>query len=194
MSRTWTIRRVDVLILLVTVAAVVVRNDREVSEVYNRDWVGAVASRWPPPARSVVGPTLRFGSDLMTALIVTTAGLGLAALRRPFVPSGSRWPERGMAAIAASGLAVGYCTIRVAVDVMADSASGYARLSDPHFLSNSLYFCEGFPRGSILGAWSLLALAGHWEVEADGLERLGRLLGWSWLASMALDLFRSALW
>ena len=51
MSRTGTIRPVDVLILLVAAvaaAAVVMRNDREVSDVFSRDWVEAVARRWPP--------------------------------------------------------------------------------------------------------------------------------------------------
>ncbi len=194
MRRTGTIRRVDVLMLLVAAAAVVMRNDREVSEVFSRDWVETVARRWPPPFRSVVGPTLRLGSDLMAALIVMTVGLGLTALRRPFVPAGQRWPGRGRAAIAVAGVAVGYGMIRVVLGAMADLTSGSLGISYPHFFSDSLSNCQGAPKGSILGAWSLLALAGRWESEADGLERLGRLLGWCWLASIAFDLFQSAVW
>lgn len=196
MSRTGTIRRVEILILILLIAAatVVMRNDREASEVFSRDWVEAVASRWPPPSRSVIGPTLRLGSDLVAALVVLTVGLGLAALRGPFVPAGKRWPGRGRAAIAAAGLAVGYGMIRVASSALTDLMSGYLVLSRPHFLHDSLRFCEAFPKGSIFGAWSLLALAGRWQSEADGLERLGRLLGWCWLASIAFDLFRAAVW
>lgn len=195
MREAGTARRVEVLMLLVAAAAVVMRNDREASEVFDRGWVEGVASHWPPSARSVVGPALRLGSDLIAGLVVMTVGLGLIALRGPFVPAGRRWPGRGRAAIAAAGLAVGYGLIRLASAAMPDLISGSLGLSNPRFLHDSLReYCEMAPKGAILGAWSVLALAGRWESEADGLERLGRLLGWSWLASIALDFFRAAVW
>ena len=80
-----------------------------------------------------------------------------------------------------------------AVEAVADSASAYRGLFEPLFLSNTLRNCERAPKGSILGAWSLLILAGRWKSEASGLERLGRLLGWCWLSSFAFDVFQSAL-
>jgi hypothetical protein len=194
MSGTKAVRRLYVLILLIAVAAVVMRNDREVSEVYSRSLVEAVGSRWPPLVRSIVGPTLRLGSNLNAALIVMTVGLGFVVLREPFIPAGRRWPGRGVAAISVAGLAVVYGMIRVALDAMADPTSVYFGLSNPHFFSYAIHSGEGYSKNAVLGAWSLLILAGRWKSEADGLERLGRLLGWCWLTSIAFEFFQSALW
>ncbi len=194
MSLTRTLRRVDVLILLVAMAAIVMRNDREVSEVFTRDWAEAVARRWPLPYRSIVAPILRLKSDLMAALTVMTVGLGLAILRRPRVPAGKKWPGRGASAIAVGGLAVVYGIIPIALEAIADPTSRYFGLSNPHFLSDSLRSCQGGPGNSILGAWSLLALAGRWRSKEEGLGRLGCLLGWCWLASIAFDLSQSTIY
>jgi hypothetical protein len=194
MIRAGTWRRVDILILLVAASAVALRNDREVSEQFNQSWVDAVASRWPPAVRSIVGPGLRLDSGLLAFLTVVTVGLGLAALRKPFVPAGRRWPGRGRAAIAAASLAVGIGLINVAIDAIADPTSTWSGLANPRFFSYALRRCEGAPKDWVLGAWSLLALAGRWRSEADGFEQLGRWLGWCWLASLALDLLRWTVW
>jgi hypothetical protein len=194
MNRAGTWRRVDILILLVAASAVALRNDRDVSEQFNQSWVKAVASRWSPTIRPIIRPFLRLESGLLAFLTVVTAGLGLAALRRPFVPAGRRWPGRGRVAIAAASLAVGIGMINVAIDAIADPTSTWAGLANPRFFSYALRQCEGAPKDWVLGAWSLLALAGRWRSEADGFEQLGRWLGWCWLGSIMLDLLRSAVW
>ncbi len=187
-------RRVADLVLLVAVVAVVLRNDREIAEVYNPTWGEAVARRWPAAIRPWIAPTLRASSDLMAALVVLTLALGVAALRRPFIPPGRRWPGRGMAAIAVAGLAIVINLIGVALEAGVAPTSLYSGLYSPHFLSNSLANCQGGPKDAILGAWSVLALAGRWRSAEVGLGRLGRLLGWCWLASIAFDLFQAMLW
>ncbi len=193
MIRTGLARSLFLIILLGAVAAVVIHNDRGASDYFNRNMVESLEHRWCPLVRTVARPTLRVGSDFEAALIVITAGLGLAALRMPFRLSGKRWPGRGTAAIAASALGVGYGIARVAIDTLMDSTSGFLGLLNPRFLFDSVRFCAGFPKGTVLGAWSLLFLAGRWKSPADGLEWLGRGLGWSWIALIAFDLFRSAL-
>ena len=40
-----------------------------------------------------------------------------------------------------------------------------------------------YPPGMILGAWTLLALAGAWQTPGRGIDWLGRLVGWGWLVS-----------
>ena len=194
MNRARTIGQLGLLMLLAVAVAVVMRNDREVAERFDPTWVEGVARGWSPPFRAVIGPALRVGFDFGAGLVVMSAGLGLASLRRPFVPAGRNWPGRGVAAIAVSGLAVGFGAIQVASWAIEDPASTYFGLANPHFLSDSLRNGSGAVADMVLGAWMLLALAGRWRSEADNFERLGRVLGWCWLATFGFDLFRATFW
>ncbi len=194
MTRKGTIGGIGALMLLVAAVAVAMRNHREVSEVYSDDWVEGIVRGWPPSAWALLGTTFRIGSDFRAGLVVMTVGLGLATLRRPFVKPGRRWPGRGRAAIVSACLGVGNGVIHAASEAIADPTSTYYGLANLHFLSNTLSHCASIPPGAVLGAWSLLALAGRWGSNADGLERPGRVLGWCWLGSFAFELIRSALW
>ncbi len=190
------LRSLALIALLAAASAVVVLNDREASGIYQRDYGDAWRPRrWPTPARSLVGPVLRLGSDLTAALIVLSLGLGLGlvAHRRPTLPGHGRgWPGRGRAAIAVAALASANGLLRVALQAIADPTAAFGP-SYPRFLSHALGNCEFASKNAVFGAWALLILAGRWRSEADGLERLGRLLGWAWLASIAFDLLRAAL-
>ena len=188
-------RRVADLVLLVAAAAVALRNDREAAVDYSSSWAEAVFNRFPPGARFPLALALRVESDLMAALIVLTLGLGFTALRhRAFTLSSRRWLGRGMAAIAVASLAILFGLVGVLVEVMADPTSPDSGLSSPRFLYSSLRNCQNAPKNAVLGAWSVLALAGRWYSAEEGLGRLGLLVGWCWLASIAADLFRTMLW
>ena len=187
------LRRVDVLVVVVAVLAVVLRNDHEVAEVYEPGWGSFLVPRLPRSTISIVGTILRVHSDLMAGLIAMTVGLGLAALRRPWLPGRGRWPGRGMAAIAVGSLGVVKGSIDVALKTIQKPPATTSSRFDPHFLSDLLQSCHFTPANAIVGAWTLLVLAGRWRSSEAGFGRLGRVLGWCWLASILFDLCRAAL-
>ncbi len=191
MSRTAVVRVLYALVLLSVAEVIVVRNDRQAAEVYGKDWVGGLPHRWPAEHRWMAARALRLESDCGAALVVLTIGLGLAALRSPFVPPGRRWPGRGRAAIAAATLGLCYGILNVVSEVVADPASQWTGWANPRFLLQSLQSCRGSAPDAVLGAWALLALAGRWRSKEAGLGRLSRRLGWAWLALLAFDLVRA---
>ena len=185
------LRRVDVLVALVAVLAVMLRNDHEVAAGITRTWSPLLENRWSRPTITVVVAIIRLESDLMAALVVVTTGLGLAALRKPLLPGRERWPGRGMAAIVVGALAVLKGVMEKVVATMTKSVTPTSGRFDAHFFSDLLRNCQNMPPQAIMGAWLLLALAGRWRSTEDGFGRVGRWVGWCWLASILFDLWRS---
>ena len=188
------IRRVDFLVALVAVLAVTLRNDHEIAAEYTQNWGTFLESRWSRSTIAVVAVILRVESDLMAALVVVTIGLGLVAIRKPWRPGRGRWPGRGMAAILVGALAILPGVISVGLEVMTSPVSPTTSRFDARFLSNLFRNCQATPAHAILGAWLLLALAGRWRSSEGGFGRLGRWVGWCWLASIVFNLWRSTLW
>jgi hypothetical protein len=193
------LRLAGLLILIVAVAVIVIRNDRQVLEVYPPSapfprLAAVLIDRWVVPFQSMVQPYFRLRYDFVAALIVTTAGLGLASIRRPFVRPGKKWPGRGVAAIVVGTLASVWVAVAILPGAIADPTLRYLGFADPQLLFNVLRGCESRSKDAILGAWTLLALAGRWKSEMDGFERCGRILGWCWLGTIAFDWIDASLW
>ena len=188
------LRRVDVLVVLVAILAVVIRHDQEVAPEIQRTWGALLEMRWSRPTVAIVVVVIRVASDLIAALVFTTIALGLAALRRPRRPGRGRWPGRGWAAIVVGALVILNQVIEMVVGATAKLFSTPQGQFKPHFLGDFVRNCQSFPPHAILGAWTLLALAGRWHTPEAGFGQIGRLLGWCWLASLGFEVARSALW
>jgi hypothetical protein len=46
---------------------------------------------------------------------------------------------------------------------------------------------------AVAGAWLALALGGRWRPEPSWIDRLGRAVGWLWIAALMVNWFRLAL-
>ena len=40
---------------------------------------------------------------------------------------------------------------------------------------------------AVIAPWLLLWLGGHWKPEPSWIDRLGRVLGWGWLAGVLMN-------
>ena len=191
------LRQVKVLVLLVAVLAVLavaLRNSHEVPAGITRAWGPLLETFWARPTINAVVVIIRLESDLMAALVVVTIGLGLAAIRKPMLPGRGRWPGRGMAAIVVGAFAVLQGVVGKVVSTVTKPVTPTSGRFDAHFFSDLLRNCQNMPPQAILGAWALLALAGRWRSTEGGFGRVGRWVGWCWLASILFDLWRSTLW
>lgn len=170
------------------------QNHREATVAVRKSWEGPFADSWSPGVRAILGPALRLESDLNAALVVATLGLGLVALRRPAVPRRGRWLGRGRAALLAGLIVIGYAWVRALIEAGSTGPLIALWPPPPSFVYETLAACGRDIKWGILGAWSLLALAGHWRSEAGWLERGGLFLGWCWLLSIVTGMVRYSIY
>jgi hypothetical protein len=120
-----------------------------------------------------------------TFLTASTLGLGLLLLTRPGSLRGRRWPSPGIAAIAVGSLVISMSLIW----------HSYLCWKGEYWytydLKNAVVW--GATQRSlyrtgraIVGAWCVLWIAGKWRGDGTALDRIGRLIGWSWIASESL--------
>ena len=194
--------KMDIVILLAfLVAAVAAAAWRDVLfDVY--EWPRAhghafldskVAARRPEWVWSLFWPWRRVSSDLEPFLVIATVGVGTVLVRRPHLLRGRDWPAPGVVVGAVGTIVVAYCLVMVILSL--GSSAGWARVLQRRFFSTFFLIASGAVQGSILGAWTILAVARRWRPKSDDWDdRLGRLLGWAWFARYGCSIVEPAIW
>jgi hypothetical protein len=187
------ISRLDVAILAITAMAIAVAvaiNDSEAAR-YLQERPARVTL--PPWAQTVWAPLRRAESDFKAFLAVATLGVGVAVLSHPGRLRTKRWPGPGLSAMAVGALAEIFMVV------------WHAHLTSQghYFLDRRLAYLLVFgtvarvqfrTTGAILGTWVVLAISQRWRPRPDLLDRLGCLLGWSWIGLEALESLAPSFW
>ena len=153
-------------------------------------------ARRPDWLWSLEGPARRAVDDLQAFLVVATVGLGTASIRRPGLFNGRRWPGPGIMAGAVGSLVVAYSlAIGLLYFVPGTPGTLFSRIWRTRFFTTFLVLAvQGVP-SAILGAWTLSAISRRWRPRTDDWDdRLGRLLGWSWLGLYGYIILYPAIW
>ena len=150
-------------------------------------------ARRPPWLWSLDLPVRRVTNDLEAFLVVATVGLGTAALRRPSLLRGRDWPGPGIVVGVVGAIAVVYSLAHLLA--MVNSGVAWAPQIRRRFFENFNDVSAQAVEGMILGSWTLLAVARRWRPRPDDWDdRLGRVLGWSWLALYGYRILYPAIW
>ena len=152
-------------------------------------------------------PLKRIQFDFLAFLTVLSPGVGLVTLRRPFPWPWGRLPGPGVAATAATALAVPYKVLERlllvyhqdqngrSLDLIwpVSRSGGYWSVMDWGW-GIALYQVETGVTGAIIGVWIYLALAQAWRARDDWRDCLGRWLGWCWVGNVAFDPLAQLIW
>jgi len=158
----------------------------------HRDW-----SRWPYWLQEQRLPAFRVVDDARIALAVASLGLGMLAFRpRRGASRGRSAPGHLASAVAAILVVLGLLeVVRMTwLDPLLHSWLGKLPLGGPR---NDLPWWYSFTSGLpiqavgwvIAVAWITLATLGWRGGPIDGHDRLGRRLGWAWIAVTILNWF-----
>lgn len=185
------------LVVALIAALAAVSNDREYATSHSQPSGPPGLEGYPDAARHAFRKLVRIGSDATPALLVLTVGLGALAIRRH--PGTRRsWPSRGRAALLAANLGLGWGLANYLVFVIETPAIRASYQNYDQFQYHATHYISPFCPAPIVGAWAVLAYAGHWwrrrgDLTPDGAERAGCLVGWAWLGWMVLSWFELAL-
>ncbi len=127
-------------------------------------------------------PYTRFQHDFLAIAAAATLGAGAAlAIRR------ETWTRRGLSrpGTVAVALALAIGIVQLSVVLTAKRPMFASARSFWIDLRNNLEF--PLP-GTVLGAWTVMALLGLWRPSRSGCELSARAVGWAWLANIGLFL------
>lgn len=133
-------------------------------------------------------PFDRVWHDIPAGLALLTLGAAFGVFRRP--RSLSRRARRSPGVV---GLAAGTIVGLIVVGEMLTEwfyAPPGSNVASYQFFNSTTRIVPG----TILGAWVAVALGGQWRPRAGWPDRLGRMLGWCWLAYIAWLPIYPALW
>jgi hypothetical protein len=146
--------------------------------------------------------TARGGLELVVPILAPLTCASIVLRSRPPRPSRRRvLCQPGLVAcLAASMVFVFHLAKRIA----AMAAWGLVSLSNPSsgnyffgpspYDDNELGEAAAFAGVAVLGAWLTLAVGRRWRPEASWVDRLGRLLGLAWIATIPFEIAFKALW
>jgi len=184
---------IAVAIAVVAIATAVYADHDFMSAEGGGRWFGVRRLRsddqptWAGPLRFQAARTQ---TDFVTFLGVTTGGLALALGRRVLTEERSyRGP--GTVAVAVAACILCLRALEVALVGSLYGMSQYARYI--HFFAFWVKL-ELDVSIAIVGAWTVLVLAGRWRTQIDWWDRLGRWLGWAWIGVLAYRTLSRAFW
>jgi hypothetical protein len=156
----------------------------------------------PEWIRSLELSARRLQYDLTACLIAITPAIGLAAFRRRVTWKCHGFPGPGVAAIAASSLAVIHHVAERACIVFSNESGGWIWAHPAGVSWSPREFGYGVSvlqvgagvTGAILGVWAYLLLAQAWEPRDEWRDLLGRGLAFCWLGEMGFEVLAPALW
>jgi hypothetical protein len=144
--------------------------------------------------------------DFLAFLTVISPGVALVMFRRVSAWRWTRLPAPGIAAVAATVLALAHKVLeRIIVVSHRDPLT-----NDPGLLwiarwggfwsamdwwrGMMLYQIQSGVTGAILGVWTYLVLARAWKARDDWIDCLGRWLGWCWLGNLVFHPLAQLIW